>query len=83
MHSDQHFLRKKAVLPLANQVGNGYMHIPVASAFDAVLTPTAKHLTPFHGVEFNLLRSIQRILSSLIKLSAKPSYVPPCNSPQI
>lgn len=52
MQSDQHFFRKKAVLPLANQVGNGYMHIPVASGFDAVLTPTAKHLTPFHGVEF-------------------------------
>ena len=71
MQSDQHFFRKKAVRPLANQVGNGYMHIPVASAFDAVLTPTAKHLTPFHGVEFNLLRSVQRILSSLIKLISK------------
>ena len=52
MQRDQRFFRKKAVLPLGNQVGNDYMHIPVASAFDAVLTPTAKHLTPFHGVQF-------------------------------
>ena len=44
------------------------MHILVAYTFDAILTPTARHLTPFHGVEFNLLRSVQRILSSLIKL---------------
>jgi hypothetical protein len=51
MQSDQHFFRKNALLPLANQVGNSYMHIPVASAVGAVLNSNAKHLTPFHGVE--------------------------------
>lgn len=52
MQGDQHYFGQKAVLPLANQVGNGYMHIPAASAIGAVLNSTAKHLTPFHGVEF-------------------------------
>ncbi|KAG6642197.1 transcription factor bHLH144 [Carya illinoinensis] len=51
MQGDQHF-RAKAVLPLTNQVGNCYVHTPVVPAVGAVLNSGAKHLTPFHGVEF-------------------------------
>ncbi|KAK9267333.1 hypothetical protein L1049_009757 [Liquidambar formosana] len=53
MQGNQQFCPNKAVRPLANQVGNNYMHnIPVASAFGAVLPPGAKYSRPFHGVEF-------------------------------
>ncbi|XP_041022961.1 transcription factor bHLH144-like [Juglans microcarpa x Juglans regia] len=51
MQGDQHF-RAKAVLPLENQVGNCYVHTPVVPAVGAVFNSGAKHLTPFHGVEF-------------------------------
>lgn len=52
MQRDQQFDPNKAVPPFANQVGNNYMHIPVASAHGAVLPHEAKHIKPFHGVEF-------------------------------
>ncbi|XP_015575001.2 transcription factor bHLH144 [Ricinus communis] len=52
MQSDQHFRRKKAVPHFANQRGNNYMHVPVASSFPAAPPPAAKHLMPVHGIEF-------------------------------
>ncbi|KAF5738310.1 transcription factor bHLH [Tripterygium wilfordii] len=52
MHSDQQFYHRKAASPPANQVGNRYVDIPVASAYGAALPPPAKHSIPFHGVEF-------------------------------
>ncbi|KAM1138610.1 hypothetical protein COP1_036522 [Malus domestica] len=42
----------KAAPPFANQVGNNYMHIPVASPYGAVLPNEANHFKPFHDVEF-------------------------------
>ncbi|XP_048334444.1 transcription factor bHLH144 [Ziziphus jujuba] len=50
MQSDHQFYPRKEP-PLVNQVGNNYMHVPVASAFGAVLPPGSKHLKPFHDVE--------------------------------
>ncbi|KAJ9153209.1 hypothetical protein P3X46_026674 [Hevea brasiliensis] len=52
MQSDQRFQAKKAVPHVANQRGNSYMHIPVASSFAAALPPAANHLMPVHGIEF-------------------------------
>ncbi|TYJ13304.1 hypothetical protein E1A91_A10G042700v1 [Gossypium mustelinum] len=52
MQSDQQFYPQKAVPLLADQVGNNYMHIPVASAFGPVFPPCAKPLPPLHGIEF-------------------------------
>ena len=52
MQSDQQFYPPKAVPTLADQVGDNYMHIPVASAFGKVLPPCAKPLPPLHGIEF-------------------------------
>lgn len=52
MQSDQRFHPKKAVPHFATQRGNNYMHIPVASPCAAALPPTAKHLMPVHGIEF-------------------------------
>lgn len=51
MQSDHQFYPRKEP-PLENQVGNNYMHDPVAAAFGAVLPPGSKHLKPFHDVEF-------------------------------
>lgn len=51
MQGKQHF-QAKAVLPIANQVGNPYVHASVVPAVGEVLNLGAKHLTPFHGVEF-------------------------------
>lgn len=39
--------------PLLSQVGDDYMHIPVASAFGADLPPAANPPTPIQGVEFH------------------------------
>ncbi|KAB2601423.1 transcription factor bHLH144-like [Pyrus ussuriensis x Pyrus communis] len=50
--SDQQFDPNKAAPPFSNQVGNNYMHIPVASGCGAVLPNDANHFKPFHGVEF-------------------------------
>ncbi|KAM1008276.1 hypothetical protein ACFX2J_004731 [Malus domestica] len=50
--SDQQFDPNKAAPPFSNQVGNNYMHIPVASGCGAVLPNDANHFRPFHGVEF-------------------------------
>ncbi|KAM1045514.1 hypothetical protein EV1_036103 [Malus domestica] len=50
--SGQQFDPNKAAPPFANQVGNNYMHIPVASAYGAVLPNEANLFKPFHGVEF-------------------------------
>ncbi|PRQ29395.1 putative transcription factor bHLH family [Rosa chinensis] len=52
MQSDQAFDPNKAARPFANQVGNNYMHMPVASPFGTVLPHDAMHYKPFHGVEF-------------------------------
>ncbi|KAK8664593.1 hypothetical protein V6N13_084374 [Hibiscus sabdariffa] len=52
MQSDQQFYSQKAVPTLADQVGNNYMHIPVASPFGMVFPPCAKPLPPLHGIEF-------------------------------
>ncbi|CAK7323975.1 unnamed protein product [Dovyalis caffra] len=52
MHSNRHFRSKEAVPPLTNQVGNNYMHIPVASSFAPVQPPAVKPLMPVHGIEF-------------------------------
>lgn len=52
MQSDQAFDPNKAAPPFANQVGNNYMHIPVASPFGAALPHDSTHFKPFHGVEF-------------------------------
>ncbi|PON50804.1 Myc-type, basic helix-loop-helix (bHLH) domain containing protein [Trema orientale] len=50
-HNHQFYPGKKAP-PLEYQVGNNHMHVPVASAFGAVLPPPGNHLKHFHGVEF-------------------------------
>ncbi|XWS19814.1 hypothetical protein CRYUN_Cryun31cG0048700 [Craigia yunnanensis] len=55
MQSDQQFYPPKVVPTLADQVGDNYMHIPVASAFGKVLPPCAKPLPPLHGIEFQPL----------------------------
>ncbi|XP_022715599.1 transcription factor bHLH144-like [Durio zibethinus] len=52
MQSDQQFYPQKAVPPLADQVCDNYMHIPVASAFGTAFPPCAKPLPPLHGIEF-------------------------------
>lgn len=52
MQSDQAFDPNKAAPPFANQLGNNYMHMPVASPFGTVLTHDSMHYKPFHGVEF-------------------------------
>ncbi|XWS18617.1 hypothetical protein CRYUN_Cryun32bG0060300 [Craigia yunnanensis] len=52
MQSSQQFYPPKAVPTLADQVGDNYIHIPVASAFGTVLPPCAKPLPPLHGIEF-------------------------------
>ncbi|XVF25505.1 hypothetical protein REPUB_Repub13aG0218500 [Reevesia pubescens] len=52
MQSDQKFYPPKAVSTPADQVGDTYMRIPVASAFGTVLPPCAKPLPPLHGIEF-------------------------------
>lgn len=52
MQSDQQQYPPKAVPTLADQVGDNYMHIPVASAFGKILPPCAKPLPPLHGIEF-------------------------------
>ncbi|KAE8656172.1 Glucan endo-1,3-beta-glucosidase-beta-glucanase, putative isoform 1 [Hibiscus syriacus] len=52
MQSHQQFYPPKAVPTYADQVGDNYMHIPVASAFGTVFPPCAKPLPPIHGIEF-------------------------------
>ncbi|KAE8715338.1 Glucan endo-1,3-beta-glucosidase-beta-glucanase, putative isoform 1 [Hibiscus syriacus] len=52
MQSHQKFYPPKAVPTYADQLGENYMCIPVASAFDTVFPPCAKPLPPIHGIEF-------------------------------
>nr|TKS18052.1 hypothetical protein D5086_0000009010 [Populus alba] len=52
MHSDWHFQSKEVMLPLTNQVGNDYKHIPIASSFADVQPLDLNHLMPVHGIEF-------------------------------
>ena len=53
MQRDQQFCPEKVMLPLANEVGNGYIYnTPVECAFGSAFPPGVKHLGPFHGVEF-------------------------------
>ncbi|KAG6785945.1 hypothetical protein POTOM_007536 [Populus tomentosa] len=52
MHSDWHFHSKEVILPLTNQVGNDYKHIPIASSFADVQPLDLNHLMPVHGIEF-------------------------------
>lgn len=47
MQNHQYFLPQKAVLPLADDAVDTYMHAPHASAFDAVLPPGVRQKTPF------------------------------------
>ncbi|XP_022723254.1 transcription factor bHLH144-like [Durio zibethinus] len=52
MQSSQQFYPQKALPTLADQVGDNYMHIPVASAFGTGFPPCAKPFAPLHGIEF-------------------------------
>ncbi|KAE8720025.1 Glucan endo-1,3-beta-glucosidase-beta-glucanase, putative isoform 1 [Hibiscus syriacus] len=52
MQRDQQFYSQKAVPTLTDQVGDNYMHIPVAAPFGTVFPPCAKPLPPLHGIEF-------------------------------
>ncbi|XVE51575.1 hypothetical protein DITRI_Ditri02bG0052600 [Diplodiscus trichospermus] len=52
MQSDQQFYPPKVVPTLTDQVGDNYMHIPVASAFGTVFPPCARPLPPLDGIEF-------------------------------
>ncbi|KAK2985754.1 hypothetical protein RJ640_025762 [Escallonia rubra] len=59
MQGDQNFFPQKPVTPLADQVGGGYMHnAQIAPFFGRTIlplggsAPSANHLTPFHGVNF-------------------------------
>ncbi|XP_039054093.1 transcription factor bHLH144-like [Hibiscus syriacus] len=52
MQSHQQLYPPKAVPTFADQVGDNYMHIPVASVFGTVFRPCAKPLPPLHGIEF-------------------------------
>ncbi|GMI91642.1 hypothetical protein like AT1G29950 [Hibiscus trionum] len=53
MQSHQQFYYPpKAVPTYADQVGDNYRNIPVASAFGTVFPPCAKPFPPLHGIEF-------------------------------
>ncbi|KAK3038707.1 hypothetical protein RJ639_028314 [Escallonia herrerae] len=59
MQGDQNFFPQKPMTPLADQVGGGYMHnAQIAPFFGRTIlplggsAPSANHLTPFHGVNF-------------------------------
>lgn len=48
MQTHEYFLPEKAVLPLADEAIDTYMHAPLASAaLDAVLPPGVRQITPF------------------------------------
>ncbi|XP_027346420.1 transcription factor bHLH144 [Abrus precatorius] len=47
MQTREYFLPEKMVLPLADETIDTHMHAPLASAFDAVLPPGVRQITPF------------------------------------
>lgn len=51
MQTREYFLPEKVVLPLADEAVNTNMHVPLASAFDAVLPPGVRQVPPFERVK--------------------------------
>ncbi|RDX86654.1 Transcription factor bHLH144, partial [Mucuna pruriens] len=51
-NTQEYFLPEKMVLPLADEAIDVHMHAPHASAFDALLPPGVRQITPFE--RFNL-----------------------------
>nr|ALB35155.1 basic helix-loop-helix 144-like protein transcript variant 1 [Morus alba]ALB35156.1 basic helix-loop-helix 144-like protein transcript variant 2 [Morus alba] len=52
MQNDNQFYPEMKAPPLEYQMGNNYMHIPVAPAYGADLPPGPMHMKHFHGIEF-------------------------------